>query len=206
MQYKSPIARPAILVAAAWLILSTPGVRLLTAQQPTEQAGLSRPVTEQASRPILPPEKEAAGSSDPAPLGDSTRQAVIRVAASMTIVLAIFFLVIWFLRRSLPRQVKALPEEAFEVLGTATLSSRHTLQLVKIGSRLLLISLAAGGATSLVEISDEVEVERLLALCEAGKRGKRNRAGEVNRKDSFQQVLSEMGIDRSQTTGTRQAS
>ena len=58
----------------------------------------------------------------------------------------------------------------------------------------------------LVEISDEVEVERLLALCEAGRRGKRNRAGEVNRKDSFQQVLSEMGIDRSETTGSRQAS
>ena len=206
MQHKSPLARPAILMTAAWLILSPSSVHLLTAQQPSGQADRARPVTEQASRPILPPGKEAAGSSDPAPLGESTRQAVVRVAASMAIVLAIFFLVIWFLRRSLPRQVRALPAEAFEVLGTATLSSRHTLQLLKIGSRLLLVSLAASGATSLIEIRDEVEVERLLSLCEAGRKGKRDRAGEVHRKDSFQQVLSEMGIDRSETTGTRQAS
>jgi len=206
MQRTPGTSRPAMLLAASWLLLVIPGARPLPAQGPSLQTATPPAATQQASRPIRPPGKEAADSSEPAPLGESTQRAVVRVAASMAIVLSIFFLVIWFLRRSLPRQARSLPKEAFEILGTAALSSRHTLQLVKIGNRLLLISLAVGGASSLAEISDEVEVERLLSLCQAGRRGQGGGAGEVRRKDSFQQVLAEMDIDHSGTTGTRQAS
>ncbi|MEE2990895.1 MAG: flagellar biosynthetic protein FliO [Planctomycetota bacterium] len=120
----------------------------------------------------------------------------------MAIVLAVFFLVIWFLRRSLPHQARVLPKEAFEVLGTAPLSSRHTLQLVRIGNRLLVVSLAAGGASSLAEISDIEEVDRLLSLCQAGRQQDRSGAGG----ESFQQVLSEIGIHRTGTPATRHAS
>lgn len=206
MQRRTRTSRPALLLAAAWLLLVIPGTCPVLAQHPAAKTDVPGSASQQVSRPIRPPGEEAVDSSEPAPMGGSTRQAVIRVAASMTIVLSIFFLVIWFLRRSLPRQARSLPKQAFEILGTATLSSRHTLQLIKIGNRLLLISLAAGGASSLAEISDEVEVERLLSLCQAGGRGKEDEKEAVYRKDSFQQVLSEMGIDRSGTTGTRQAS
>ena len=201
MQFKSLTIPRFMLLAASCLLISitwTP----LSAQFPGLESGSEQPPRGYVSRPIQPPQEKTAGSSTPASVSESTRQAVVRVSASMAIVLAVFFLVIWFLRRSLPHQARVLPKEAFEVLGTAPLSSRHTLQLVRIGNRLLVVSLAAGGASSLAEISDIEEVDRLLSLCQAGRQQDPSRAGG----ESFQQVLSEIGINRTGTPATRHAS
>ncbi|MFP6650591.1 MAG: flagellar biosynthetic protein FliO [Pirellulaceae bacterium] len=202
MRIKSLTIPSLMLLAASWLLISIAWTPPLSAQFPGLESGSEQPPRGHVSRPIQPPREKSAASSTSASVSESTRQAVIRVSASMAIVLAVFFLVIWFLRRSLPHQARVLPEEAFEVLGTAPLSSRHTIQLVRVGNRLLVVSLTTGGATSLAEISDIEEVDRLLSLCQAGRQQDQARAGG----ESFQQVLSEMGIDRTGTHAARHAS
>ena len=195
-----------MLLAATWALVSMAGAPL-SAQLPGLEADHQQSPENHVSRPIQPPQESSPGSVAPTSVSETTRQAVVRVSASMAIVLAVFFLVIWFLRRSLPHQARILPEEAFEILGTAPLSSRHTIQLVRIGNRLLVVSLATGGVSSLAEISDIEEVDRLLSLCRSGRRENQSGAGgELHREASFQQVLSEMGIDRTGTPVARQAS
>ena len=56
-----------------------------------------------------------------------------------------------------------LGKETLEVVGQTTLTKNHTLHVVKLGERLLLVSAGESEVTCLSEISDPVEVEQLLA-------------------------------------------
>ena len=62
-----------------------------------------------------------------------------------------------------------------ELLGRAPLAGRQTMQLIRVGNRLLLVALSASGAETLTEITDPVEVEHLAGLCRRGKSGQRQR-------------------------------
>jgi hypothetical protein len=61
----------------------------------------------------------------------------------------------------------SLPSEVFEVLGRAPLANHQQAQLVRCGSKLLLVSVNAtsGGVRTLTEITDPAEVDRLIDLC-----------------------------------------
>lgn len=59
-----------------------------------------------------------------------------------------------------------LPAEVIEVLGRARLDTRHSIQLVRCGSRVLVLSTDGSGTLStLAEISDPDEVNLLVDLC-----------------------------------------
>jgi len=101
---------------------------------------------------------------------DSDKQAggfrsFINVGGSLAVVLGIFFLVVWLLRRASPRGLGILPAEAFEVLGRAPLAHHQQVHLLRCGNKLLLVSVTATGAETLTEISDPAEVERLAGVC-----------------------------------------
>lgn len=61
-----------------------------------------------------------------------------------------------------------LPSEALEVLGTRRLDRRHAVQLVRCGSRILVLGLSDEGLRTLAEITDPVEVDYLAGLCRRG--------------------------------------
>ena len=103
---------------------------------------------------------------------------------SLAVVLGLFFLVAWTLRRSLPRTAQRLPREVVEVLGQAALAHRQQAQLVRLGNKLLLVSVSSSGAETLAEVTDPVEVARLAALC----RGPSGAAAAANFRDVFQQL------------------
>jgi len=199
--------RHALFMTASLLLASSFSAAPTLAQFPQSDVAKIEPATaDQAARPIRPPGKTRPSSNGPAAVGDSTQQAVLRVAASMAIVLAVFFMVVWFLRRSLPQQSRVLPSDAFEILGTAALSARHSIQLVKVGNKLLVISLAVGGASSLAEIDDKEEVDRLLRLCRSSRRGRRSKAGEASQgNEGSQHLLDGMGIDAQEPSDTMHA-
>lgn len=113
--------------------------------------------------------------------GTTAGGALVTVGGSLAVVLGAFFLLVWFTRRALPKAASGLPTEAFEVLGQAGLQGRQSVQLLKVGNKIVLIALTAGGAQPLSEITEPAEIERLVAVC------RRSRPDGVS--EAFRQVL-----------------
>ena len=104
-----------------------------------------------------------------APSPPTTGGAIGSVVGSLAVVLGLFLAVVWVSRRFAPQGSAILPKEVVELLGRAPLAGRHTMQLVRVGNKLLLLALSSNGAETLTEVTDPVEVEHLAALCRRGK-------------------------------------
>jgi flagellar protein FliO/FliZ len=91
------------------------------------------------------------------------------VIGSLAIVLGLFVVLVWCSKRFAPAGAAPLPKEVLELLGRAPLSGRQSMQLVRIGNKLLLVAVSSTGAETLAEITDPLEVEHLAGLCRRGK-------------------------------------
>lgn len=128
---------------------------------------------------------------------------VVTVISSLAVVLGLFFITAWLMRRTGPGGLASLPNDVFESLGRAQLSNRQQVHLVRCGTKLLLVSVTADGAETLTEIDDPDEVTRLAGLCKA------NQAGSTTA--AFRQVLHQFAgqpaepgfIGRSDSRSTR---
>lgn len=106
--------------------------------------------------------KDKEGVKPLRPVGASS---VVTIVASLAIVLGLFFLAAWVLRRTTPGQSPLLPAEAFEVLGRAPLVHRQHVTLIRLGAKLVLICITPHGAETLAEVTDPIEVDRLAGIC-----------------------------------------
>ncbi len=79
-----------------------------------------------------------------------------------------FFLLAWAMRRGASGSPGLLPHEALEVLGRAPLAGRQQVHLVRLGNKLVLVSVSAAGIEPLSEVTEPDEVQRLVALCRQG--------------------------------------
>jgi flagellar biogenesis protein FliO len=109
---------------------------------------------------LAPPTAEAKGG------WRAEMSPMLSAAASLGIVLGLFLLVVMVVRRGMPKTAAQLPREAVQLLGRAPLVGRQYLHLVRCGNKLLLLSVSAGSSTTLTEITDPEEVQRLIELCE----------------------------------------
>jgi flagellar protein FliO/FliZ len=127
-------------------------------------ASVARQQTESAPLALKPQASDNFTKTGKQPGGLPT---ITTVIGSLAVVLGIFFLIVWVLRRASPNRLAVLPAEALEVLGHATLANHQQVHLLRCGNKLLLVSAAAAGgaANTLTEITDLVEVERLAGLC-----------------------------------------
>jgi flagellar biogenesis protein FliO len=89
-----------------------------------------------------------------------------KVLTGLSIVLGAFLLLAWAVRRRMPKGAARLPEEIIEVLGRTTLAAKQSLHLVRVGGKLIVVSVTAGGTKTLTEITDPTEVTRILAACQ----------------------------------------
>jgi flagellar biogenesis protein FliO len=120
---------------------------------------LARPAS--LEQPIkLPP----AGAAPTGPL-DGRLKPLVTGGTSLAIVLGLFLLVVWNVRRGSPRTAGLVPSEAVEVLGRVPISGRQHAHLVRCGNKIVLVSVTASGMEPLTEISDPMEVDRLDSLC-----------------------------------------
>jgi flagellar biogenesis protein FliO len=113
---------------------------------------------------------------------------MVSIAGSTGLVLGIFLLLVWIVKRKTPQSLTRLPNEAFEVLGRAPLSGRQQVHLLRCGNRLLLVSVTPGGAETLTEITDPIEVDRLAGLCRQSQPGSSSAA--------FKQVFEQLASRR----------
>jgi flagellar biogenesis protein FliO len=88
------------------------------------------------------------------------------VVGSLAVVLGAFFLVAWATRRAAPRRFQLLPPEVVDCLGRAPLAGRQQLQLMRLGKKLVLLSVTATDARALCEVTDPAEVDRIAGLCQ----------------------------------------
>jgi flagellar biogenesis protein FliO len=107
------------------------------------------------------------------------------VLSSLAIVLGLFFFVVWLSRRAFPKATAPLSTEVLEIVGRSPLAARHQLQLIRLGRRLLLVSVTPEHAETLTELTDPDEVNHLVGLC------RQQQAGSIT--DSFRQVLHQLG-------------
>jgi hypothetical protein len=83
----------------------------------------------------------------------------------LAVVLGLILAAAYVVRRGLPGRQTSLPAEAFCVLGRKSLDQRHSVHLVRLGSRLLLVGGSQNGLATLADVTDPAEVESLVALC-----------------------------------------
>jgi flagellar biogenesis protein FliO len=133
-------------------------------------------------------EKSGTPAARGARSGGTSGASIVTVASSLLIVVGLFLLVAWGLRRAGPQRVRALPAEVVEVLGRTALGPRHFLQVVRFGNKLVLVSLTTGHAETLSEITDEEEVDRLMGLCAQKAKGSSSA--------SFDQMLNSMNREQ----------
>ena len=112
--------------------------------------------------PLRSADREGAPPDASQPAG---ARPVLTALASLAAVIGLFLMVIWGLRRSLPKVARRLPNEVVEVLGYATLGQRQQAQLIRLGNKLLLVGVNPSGAETLGEVTDPAEVDRLASLC-----------------------------------------
>lgn len=92
-----------------------------------------------------------------------------RMLGSLTLVLGIYFAFVWVMRKINPAGNAGLPAEVIEVMGQVPFGPKRNLQLVRLGSKLLLLMNSPEGTQPIGEITDSIEVEYLASLC-PGKR------------------------------------
>jgi flagellar biogenesis protein FliO len=139
-------------------------VRLISAEEHAPAADAKPPRR-------LAPRSTNGRTSIERPSAPTATSALVSVGGSLCAVVGVFLVVVWCTRRFAPPGASALPKEAVESLGRASLTARQQIQLIRVGNKLLLVALSPTGVEPLTEITDATEVEHLLALCRRGQKG-----------------------------------
>jgi flagellar biogenesis protein FliO len=129
----------------------------LSLSAPSEKNGAAEPL-------LTRPRQADPGREDPTTV-------ITTLGTSLAVVLGLFFVAAWVMRKSMPRAMRPLPAEAVEMLGRTVLPGRQQMQLVRCGHKLLLVWAGQGAMETLTEIDDPDEVAHLLALCRRGQGG-----------------------------------
>lgn len=130
--------------------------------QPSPEAvQVSRRITPRTTsgRPRETPQGSVAARGAPSPWTAFTSLAVV-----VGVILAAARL--W--RKHGPSIGGGLPADALEILGRRPLDRRTAIQIVRCGSRILILGVAEDGLRTLAEITDPAEVDDLLAICRRG--------------------------------------
>lgn len=111
------------------------------------------------------------------------------IGSALAIVIGAFLLFAYAIRRSSQRAAGRgqLPPDVVSVLGRVPLAARQFAELLRVGNKLVLVSLTPGGAETLTEVTDPVEVDRLVGLCQQKNKHSTTQA--------FEQVFQQMSVE-----------
>jgi flagellar biogenesis protein FliO len=111
-----------------------------------------------------------------------------RIATGLAIVIGAFLIFAWALRRSGRNAARGtLPADVVSVIGRVPLATRQFAELLRVGNKLVLVSLTPNGAQTLSEVTDPAEVDRLLGLCQQNNPHSTTKA--------FEQVFRQLSTD-----------
>jgi flagellar biogenesis protein FliO len=134
-------------------------------------SGMNAPSTPPA-QPRIPLSRPSNGSRDDNSSAVNTLsrpasvpRSALTVLGSLGIVVGLFFVGAWVMRRGMPTSTQRLPIDVFESLGRVPLSKGQHAQLLKLGNKIVLVSISATGTDTITEVNDPDEVERIAAAC-----------------------------------------
>ena len=135
--------------------------------------------TATASRHLAPPTASKSGSepadgeSRAAPNGGRLPlnlrlpvNSAYTVASALSIVVGLFLSFAWLMRRGSRGVTKTLPTDVVSVLGRVPLAPKQYADLLRVGNKLVLVAQTPSGPTTLTEVTDSIEVDRLVGLCQ----------------------------------------
>lgn len=85
--------------------------------------------------------------------------------ASLALVVGVILAAARLWRKHGPAAGAGLPDDALEILGKRQLDRRHAIQMVRCGSRVLVLGVTEDGLRALTEITDPQEVDDLARIC-----------------------------------------
>ncbi|NUQ61007.1 MAG: flagellar biosynthetic protein FliO [Pirellulales bacterium] len=146
---------------------AAPGAGELNASSSSVRAAheVALPASGRPEFPRLSPPSRAARKDRLSDSRGGIWPSLLTIGSSLAVVLGLFFLFAWTMRRASPRGTVALPTDVVEVLGRTTLTHRQHLHLLRCGRKLLLISVCLDSVEPLTEITEPEEVDRLSGLC-----------------------------------------
>ena len=100
--------------------------------------------------------------------GAVNQRSTIKTAATLTLLVSLFLLVMYLLKIRKPNGKKNFPADLVSVLGQTQLGPSQKLQLIRLGTKLLLVSNGPQGTQTLGEITDPEEVFRIEVACREG--------------------------------------
>ncbi len=160
---------------------------------PFRQISANEPIAahQPAAARKLAPRSSVTKKTPIQPPAPTPTTAIGTVVSSLAIVLGLFVALVWLSKRFALAGSTPLPKEAVERLGQAPLAGRQSMQLIRVGKRLLLVAVSTNGAETLTEITDPTEVEHLAGLCRHGRSDSASA--------TFGRVLSQMATESGET-------
>ncbi len=152
----------------------SPGVPEVSAPEEAEPRPMQVPPPSDSRRRLAAPRERAVASPSSAkpkffdiswsnlPLDPTT------TGAALAMVVGLFLLTVTLFKRAAPKSQRLLPSEVASVVGRIPLGGKQVAQLLKVGSKLVLVCVTPEGVKPLTEVTDPAEVTRLLGLCEQG--------------------------------------
>ena len=127
----------------------------------------SAPINSRAEpRKLERPGQAAAAPSNTGRKPRSTTGNWANVFGALVIVVALIVGGAMALRKHVPLASRPLPAEVVQVLGRRSIDARHSIQLVRCGTRILILANSAQhGLQMLSEVTDPVEVDLLAGMC-----------------------------------------
>jgi flagellar biogenesis protein FliO len=134
----------------------------------------SNPAPNDSQRRLPPPTAAAITAPSPPAGSVATRQlpnlslrwdSISTMVSALGVVIGCFLICTWLVRRGTRKTSAALPRDVVSVLGRVPLAARNVAQLIRVGNKLVLVSLTPAGAEALTEVTDPAEVDRLVGLC-----------------------------------------
>jgi flagellar protein FliO/FliZ len=149
----------------------------------------SRPVADGAlPLPARKQDKEATPATDADASGRGGMPSLTTVISSLAIVVGLFLLMAWLLRRAQPRGSAVLPREVLEMLGRVPMPGKQQMQLLRLGRKLVLISVSPAGVETISEVTDPAEVDRIAGMC--------LEPNAQSATATFREVISELGSSK----------
>jgi flagellar biogenesis protein FliO len=120
------------------------------------------------------------------------QRTISKIGSALAIVLGLFLLFAWLLRRGARSVASTLPADVVCVLGRVPLAARQFADLLHVGNKLVLVASSPAGPATLTEVTDPVEVDRLVGLC--------RQADPHSTTKAFEQVIRQMVRDPAPNT------
>jgi flagellar biogenesis protein FliO len=155
-------------------------------------------------RRLAPPSSNWTEAADPATQNEATgvaesafrsfglpRGTIYRITGALAIVVGLFLVFAWLLRRGGKTAANTLPADVVSVLGRVPLAARQFADLLQVGNKLVLVASSPAGPATLTEVTDPIEVDRLVGLC--------RQADPHSTTKAFEQVFRQLARDPAPT-------